>query len=78
MIVANRPKALALKLCLIFHVSQRSFAFFCLLSKIQNIITVMDFLKLQRDEREWREASLREEFSELVNEKLKGSTTWKH
>jgi len=31
-------------------------------------------LKLQRDERERREAILREEFSELVNERLKGST----
>ena len=30
-------------------------------------------LKLQRDERERREAILREEFSELVNERLKGS-----
>ena len=32
-------------------------------------------LKLQRDERERREAILREEFSELVNERLKGSTS---
>ena len=32
-------------------------------------------LKLQRDERERREAILREEFSELVNERLKGSST---
>ncbi|KAF8915574.1 ras-induced vulval development antagonist-domain-containing protein [Mucidula mucida] len=30
-------------------------------------------LKLQREERERREAILREEFSELVNERLKGS-----
>jgi hypothetical protein len=32
-------------------------------------------LKLQRDERERREAILREEFSELVNERLKGTTS---
>ena len=32
-------------------------------------------LKLQRDERERREAILREEFSELVDERLKGSST---
>jgi hypothetical protein len=32
-------------------------------------------LKLQRDERERREAILREEFSELVSERLKGSST---
>ena len=32
-------------------------------------------LKLQRDERERREAILREEFSELVNERLKGSAS---
>jgi len=32
-------------------------------------------LKLQRDERERREAILREEFSELVNERLKGTST---
>jgi hypothetical protein len=32
-------------------------------------------LKLQRDERERREAILREEFSELVSERLKGSTS---
>jgi len=32
-------------------------------------------LKLQREERERREAILREEFSELVSEKLKATTT---
>jgi len=31
-------------------------------------------LKLQREERERREAVLREEFSELVNEKLKATS----
>ena len=31
-------------------------------------------LKLQRDERERMEAILKEEFSELVNERLKGTT----
>jgi hypothetical protein len=32
-------------------------------------------LKLQREERERREAILREEFSELVGERLKGAET---